>query len=142
MSTISTDQDRICGDTFSLSTQCISDDGESVDFGTLVSSKETPKPQCFGYASANDSLQECFFTAKTKYYASQTTYSNQTSRKNRKKRKISLQHLEQEPDSSSTSFNLQDLEDKEALDLHDGKHLYAGREIFSRWVLQFVRNAS
>lgn len=142
MSTFSTDLDRTCGDSSSQSTCCISDhdsDDQSVDFGTLVSDRETPKSQCFGYANADDSVQECYFTEKTRHYASQTTYSNQTSRK---KRQRSLEHLEPERDSSSSSFNLQDLEDREFPDLHNGKHLYAGREIFSRYILQFVRNAS
>lgn len=138
MSTLSADLDRTCGDSSSQSTLCISDD-ESVDFGTLILDRETPKSQCFGYANADDSFQEYYFTEKTKHYASQTTYSNQTSRK---KRQRSSEHLEPERDSSSSSFNLQDLEDGETPDLHNGKHLYAGREIFSCYVLQFVRNAS
>ena len=160
MSALSTDLDRICADALSPSTYCISDDqcpstycisddqcpstycisdDQSVDFGMLISDRETPKLQCFGHANANDSFQECYYTEKTKHYASQTTYSNQTSRK---KRQRSLELLEPERDSSSSSFNLQDIEDGETLDLLNGKHLYAGREIFSRWVLQFVRNAS
>ena len=148
MSDLSTDLERICADALSPSTYCISDDqcpstycisdDQSVDFGTLISDRETPKLQCFGYANANDSFQECYYTEKTKHYASQTTYSNQTSRK---KRQRSLELLEPERYSSSSSFNLQDIEDGETLDLLNGKHLYAGREIFSRYILQFVRNA-
>jgi hypothetical protein len=115
-----------------------SDCGSSVDFGTLFEAKETltsKRSECSDRSSSNGSIHQCYFTERTKYVASQSTFSNRTFCKKRR-----LENLEQ--DTNSPSVSLRDdesLDDTERLELLSSKHLYAGREILNRWILLIVR---
>jgi hypothetical protein len=125
-----------CGDSLSQVASIVDGDHQSVDFGMCRNNWEFPNSELSTNGSAPDSNIEFYATERTKHHTSQSAYSFPTSRKKQK-----LDSWEPEPNSSSSTFISEELEDLEVADLHSGRNLHAGLEIFSKWILLFVRYA-